>query len=372
MARSIYSDVLWKRGHEAYETSFWTSVSRDDVILQFGGSGNCLKVWRFSWRLESTNFQAWSQNRRYLTCKKHFLILDVNNKLSIFRLLSHHYSHALFYLRLSTDFITFTVVGGVSDSLVLWPSDCFALKTLGEAVSAQLAALLLVSGELCWRSPRDERRQRQQRAGAHRRAWHGSAAGGGGRDLWRWSCGGVSLQSEPPPCLHLLHPSLLQLTLSICSDAAQYSCAAAALSILPPSAEHSRSEPLQLCDPTVTWPDQVDTFDPEDLFLQLIFCECWLGTFCELRCLIRQSWRSLRCRLRCFRQISHLDSEENRMDFTYFWLLATTLMLIHQHQGKPASTCVLALQGWELLQPEHSSDLSFCTACWHCVSDHDL
>lgn len=43
----------------------------------------------------------------------------MNNKLSIIRLLSHYHSRALFNLSLSTDSTELTVVGGVSDSLVL-------------------------------------------------------------------------------------------------------------------------------------------------------------------------------------------------------------------------------------------------------------
>ena len=163
----------------------------------------------------------------------------------------------------------------------------------------------------------------------------------------------VSTSSTLPSCSSLSPSALMQL-----------STAAAAL-CLPPSAEHSRSEPLQRRDPTVTWLDPVDSFDPEDFF-HLFFFECWLGTFSELRCLIRQSRRNLRCRLRRFGQNSHLDSEESRMDFTFFWLLATTLMLIHQHQGKATSTSVFTLQ------PKHSSHITFCTECSNCVSDNYL
>lgn len=39
----------------------------------------------------------------------------------------------------------------------------------------------------------------------------------------------------------------------------------------------------------------------------------------------------------------HLDSgDRNRMDFTYIWLLATTLMFIHQHQGKSKNNRFMA------------------------------
>lgn len=90
-------------------------MSREDVIKQFDRSENCLRA-RLLLEARVHIVKVWSQN---LKCKEPIWILVVNNKLSIIRLLSHYHSCALFYLSLSTDSTELTVVGGVSDSLVL-------------------------------------------------------------------------------------------------------------------------------------------------------------------------------------------------------------------------------------------------------------